>query len=44
MADENSSYVLDVSKNTTGMNRCVAIDTHALEEQVDGFDRMSLVH
>ncbi|TMT85814.1 hypothetical protein E2L06_04090 [Haloterrigena sp. H1] len=44
MADENNSYVIDVSKNTTGMNRCVAIDTYALEEQVDGFDRMILAH
>jgi hypothetical protein len=35
MAEDDDSYVLDNSRQTRGLNRCVAIDSRALEEKLD---------
>lgn len=44
LAEEDDSYVVDIGVFTKGLNRCVAIDTHRMEEQVDGFVRDSIVY
>lgn len=40
---DSDTYVVSTSKVTQELNRCVAIDSHRAEEEIDGFDRGAFV-